>query len=221
VSIQTFTSLQSAVAEWLARNGDPDLIGRFADFLALHEERMYYGADAVPEMQMPAFPRLRIREMEAVDTDFVLSATVAQPDGFLELIEASLNTPVSPLDIVTEGVIESYRNQVLGCPRLIAVSGTNFRVKDDPGGTATATIRYFQKLTTPQSGSDTNWIMSTTPSLYLNGCLMQAAIYIGDADSAKLYGGLYTAAVGALNRRRNTELAAATNVRLRLRGRTP
>jgi hypothetical protein len=221
MAIQTFTSLQAAVAEWLARNGDPDLLSRFTDFVALHEERMYYGADPVPELQMPGFPRLRIREMETVNASFTLDATVAQPTGFLELIEASLNSPLAPLDIVTEGVIESYRDQTLGGPRLIAVSGTNFRVKDDPGGTATATIRYFQKLATPASGNDTNWIMSNAPSLYLNGCLLQAAIYIGDPDAAKLYGGLYTAAVGSLNRRRNAELAAASNVRLRLRGRTP
>ena len=219
MAIQTYSSLQSAVAEWMARNGDPDLIARFPDLVALHEERMYFGADEVPGI-LPAFPRLRIREMEMTDAAFVLQATVAQPDGFLELIEATLNSPLSPLDIVTQGVLDSYGERVLGAPLLIAISGTDFRVKDDPGG-ATATLRYFHRLNTPGKGADTNWIMQNAPSLYLNGCLMQAAIYVGDTDAAKLYGALYIGAVSALNRRRKTELAAASNVKMRVRGRTP
>jgi hypothetical protein len=220
MTVTTYTSLGSAVSEWMGRAGDTDIASRFDDILALHEQRMYYGAKEVPGM-LPAFERLRIREMEYADTAFVLAATVAQPTGFLELIEASLNNGLGPLDITHEGVIASYGEQTFPQPRVLAISGANFRVWPDPGSAYTATLRYYKKLTSPSGSNSTNWILTNAPGLYLNGCLMQAAIYIGDIDAAKLYGAMYVAEVGGLNERRNRELAGATNVRLRLRGRTP
>jgi hypothetical protein len=219
MAIDTYSALASAVTEWMARAGDTDILGRFPDLLKLHEQRMYYGAKEVPGL-LPQFEPLRIREMETTDASFTLGATVAQPTGFLELIEASLNSPQRPLDIVAEGVLAGYRDQSLGGPRLIAVSGTNFRVKDDPGSSYTATLRYFKKLTTP-TGSTTNTILTTYPSLYLNGCLMQAYLMLGDKEDAQTYAALYVAEVGGLNERRNGELRNATNVRMRVRGRTP
>lgn len=221
MAIKTYASLATAVAEWMIRTGDTDIAARIDDFIALHEQRMYYGSEAVPGLGIPGCEALRIREMETVSSAFALAATVAQPANFLELIEATLNSPQRPLDIVTEGVIDSYRDQTVGGPRMIAVSGTNFRVKDDPGSSYTASLRYFQKLSTPSGSVEANWILTNAPGVYLNGCLLEAAIYTGDPEAAKLYLGLYTSAVTALNQRRNRELAAASNVRMRIRGRTP
>ena len=62
--------------------------------------------------------------------------------------------------------------------RQIAISGTNFRVKDDPAG-ATATLRYYQKLATP-SGATVNAILTGYPDVYLFGCLIEAAIFTQD-----------------------------------------
>lgn len=219
VVINTYVGLQAATADWLGRTGDTDIATRFDDFLALHEYRMYYGAKEVPGL-LPQFEALRIREMETVNAAFALAATVAQPDGFLELIEAKLNSDDHRLDVVAEGNLDAYRAGAFGGPALIAVSGTNFRVMDDPGSAYTATLRYFAKLTTPNA-SDDNWILTTAPGLYLNGCLMEAALYIGSDEEAKKFGLLYAAQVGGLNQRRNSELRNATNVRMRLRGRTP
>lgn len=219
MTIQTYAALSSAVSEWLARAGDTDLAARFDDFLALHEQRMYYGAKEVPGL-LPAFEALRIREMEAANTSFTLAATVAQPTGFLEIIEAYLNNDLGPLDITHEGAIAAYAGATPGRPRILAISGTNFRVYPDPGSNYTATLRYYQKLTTP-SAQSANAILTTFPSLYLNGCLLQAAVYVGDRDAAQMFGAMYLSEAGGLNERRNRELAGATNVRLRVRGRTP
>ena len=220
MTITTYSSLKSATAEWLARNGDTDIDTRFDDLLALQEQRMYYGSAEVPGL-IPEMPKLRIREMEQADTSFSLSgATVAQPTGFLELISAELNTSQGPLDIVTEAMFDAYGARTLGGVKLIAVSGTNFRFKDTPASD-TATLRYFKKLTTPSGSTSTNTILTNFPGVYLYGCLMQAAIYTGDPEAAKMYGSLYASEVTALNQRRNSELANAHNVRLRIRGSTP
>lgn len=221
MAIQTYASLISAVGEWLMRNNDPDLIARFDDFLALHEERMYYGGIEIPGV-VPQTPKLRLREMEITDAAFALtSGRVAKPTGFLELIMATANATNTPMQVVSESVIAAYGARSIGSTRLIAISGTDFVLKDTPGDGATATLRYFKKLVTPANGSDTNWIMTNAPGIYLNGCLTQAAIYAGDNDAAKLYGTLYATSIGSLSQRYAGELEYASNVRMRLRDRTP
>jgi hypothetical protein len=220
VSIDTYTALAAAVGAWMARDGDPDIAARFDDLLALMEQGLYYGRAELPGLGLPACEPLRIREMEVTDPAFALAATVAQPAGFLELIEATLNSPYGPLDVVAEGVIAAYREQVLGGTKLIALSGTNFLLKDDPGG-GTATLKYFKKFDSPSPTNPTNWLLTNAPGIYLNGCLREAAVFTGDLDAAKAYDALYAGAVASLNAKRRTELAHATNVRMRLRGRTP
>lgn len=218
--VNTYTGMQAAVADWLGRAGDTDITGRFDDLMALHEHRMYYGSAEVPGL-LPACEPLRIREMETVDSAFALSATVAQPTGFLELIEVKLNSGSErPLDIVPEGTLDAYREGAFGGPAMIAVSGTNFRVIDDPGSSYTATLRYLMKLPTPSSVAN-NWIIVNAPNLYLHGCLFEAAVMLGDKESAALYLSAYAAHVKGMNQRRNGELRSATNARLRMRGRMP
>lgn len=219
VVVNTYTGLQAAIALWLAREGDTTITDRFDDLIALHENRMYYGAAEVPGM-LPACEPLRIREMETVDATFALAATVAQPSGFLDLIEAKINSEGYRLDVVAEGTLSNYAAGSLGGPAVIAISGTNFRVMDDPASAYTATLRYFAKLTTPSAGVS-NWILTNAPNVYLDGCLFEAAKMTGDAQSAGLYLSAYASNVRALNQRRNSELRHATNVRMRLRGRTP
>lgn len=245
-NITNYTGLKSAVQAWMARSGDTLLEERFDDFLALHEQRMYYGAREVVGL-LPHFEPLRIRAMEITDPSFsltgaaasdsaritqdddirviesaeevdeTLTATVAQPAGFLQLIEASLNSPYAPLRIEHEGVIAAYGDQTLSSAKIIVISGRNFRFKEASG---TATLRYFQKLTTP-SASGGNWILENAPGVYLNGCLIEAALMTSDFDGAMKYGAIYAAQVAGLNGQRRTELSFATNVRMRVRGRTP
>lgn len=217
VAVNTYTGLQAAVASWMARAGDSTITGRFDDFLALHEQRMYHGAAAVPGM-LPEFEPLRINEMETVDGAFSISGeTVAQPSGFLELIEAALNSPYAPLWVEHQGVIAAYRDQTLSAAKIIAISGTNFRFKEASG---TATLRYYQKLTTP-TASAANAILTNYPGVYLNGCLIEAALFTSDFDGAMKYGAIYAALVKGLNDDRRGQLAHATNVHVRVRGRTP
>lgn len=216
VNVTSYNGLKAAVQAYQARVGDTLLDARFDDHLALHEQVMYYGAKEVPGL-LPKFEPLRIRDMETINAGFTVAATVAQPSGFLELIEASLDSPYAPLRIEHEGVIAAYGDQALSTTKIIAVSGTNFRFKETTG---TATIKYYQKLATP-TASTSNAILTNYPGVYLNGCLMQAALMTQDFDNAKIYGMLYLAQVGGLNERKNRELANATNVRVRVRGHTP
>lgn len=228
VAITTYGGLTAAVAAWLARDGDTDITGRIDDYIALCEQRMYLGADAIEGAGVPAFEAIRIPEMYTANTTFALATNpVAQPTGMLELVEAYLNNATGgdgfPLEIVEESILDSYSPTDTGRPRNIALSGLNFRVWPDIGTTTTytLTLRYYGALTTPSSTVSTNWILTNAPGVYLNGCLLEAALMTGDFEGAAKYGLLYGAFASGLNVRNQRRLASAQNVRIRLRSRTP
>lgn len=208
--ITSYGGLKAGVLAWLARPGDALLDARFDDFLLNCERRIYYGhATEDPGNPLRSDP-LRIVEMETVDPAFALSAVTPQPAGFLELISAQLNSPNAPLQVVSQRTIDGYGSGAPDQPRLIAVSGTSFRVFPDPGaGGYSATLRYYQKLTTP-AGAVANAILTGSPDVYLYGCLIEAAIFTQDEPAALRYLPLYNASVAGLNAR--TQRIAASSV---------
>ncbi|MFZ5784729.1 MAG: phage adaptor protein [Pseudomonadota bacterium] len=217
--IVTYAGLRAGVSAWLARSGDTLLESRFDDFLLNCERRMYYGHATEDAANPLRSEPLRIVEMETADPAFVLQESVAQPPGFLELISAVLNDPLGPMEIVSQRTLDGYGPQSLGGPRKIAVSGTRFRVKDDPAGAA-ATLRYYRRLATPE-GSTVNDILAAYPDVYLFGCLVEAAIFTQGEAEAQRYLSLYNASVAGLNARTQRITASAAPV-LRLRaGMTP
>lgn len=205
---------------WLARTGDSLLEERFDDFLLNCERRMYYGVAGDDPASPFRSDALRIPEMETADAAFALTAgTVAQPSGFLELISAYDNALAAPLDIVSQRTLDGYGTQSLGGTRLIAVSGTNFRLLDAPSS-GTATLRYYRKLATP-AGSTVNDILTNYPDVYLYGCLVEAAIFTQGEAEAQRYLQLYNASVAGLNARTQRITASSVPV-IRVRaGLTP
>ena len=208
--LTTYGGLRSGVLAWLARTGDTLLDSRFDDFLLNCERRMYYGHATEDPANLMHSEALRILEMETVDANFALSAVTPQPDGFLELVSAQLNSPNAPLQIVSQRTIDGYALSTPNQPRRIAISGTNFRVDPNPGsGTYSATLRYFRKLATP-AGATVNAILTASPDVYLYGCLVEASIFTQDEPGALRYLALYNASVSGLNAR--TQRIAASSV---------
>ena len=134
----------------------------------------------------------------------------------LELISAQLNSPNVPLQIVAQRTIDGYASSTPDQPRLVAVSGTNFRVFPNPGTSAySATLRYYQKLATP-AGAVVNAILTNSPDVYLYGCLVEAATFTQDEGAALRYLALYNASAAGLNARTQRITASAVPV-IRLR----
>lgn len=214
---RTYAWLKSAMMAWLARPGDALLDERFDDFLANCERRMYYGfATEQADHPLRSDP-LRIPEMEVADEAFVLAgATVAQPAGFLELISAFNTSDGWPMRIVAQGTIDAQGRGTIGGTRLIAVSGTGFRLFDVPAKPLAATLRFYGRLATP-SGAAGNDILTNYPDVYLYGCLVEAAIFTQGEAEAQRYLSLYNASVAGLNARTQRMTASARPV-IRVRG---
>jgi hypothetical protein len=220
VTFNTYTGLKSAVPTWMARgSSDPILDPLFDNFLANMERRMYYGyAVDDPTNPLRSDP-LRIPEMElTVQTAGVAAgdSTLAQPSDFLELISVYSSTINKPVEIVAQRVIDGYGTQAVGGTKLIAVSGTNFRIKDAATAGLTLVMHYYQKLTTPTAAAS-NAILTNYSDVYLYGCLVEATIMTQDAASAQAYLALYNASVAGLNAR-TQRITASANPVMRVRG---
>jgi hypothetical protein len=223
VQITTYAGILGGVLSWLGRDasGETIITSRFDDILALCERRIYYGYATEDVGNALRSDPLRIVEMETVDDAFSLSSgTVAQPEGFLELISAFNNSDDLPISINAQRTIDGFGNQTLGrVGGIIAVSGENFRVFDAPTTAITATLRYYQKLTTP-AGATANDILTNYPDVYLYGCLIEACIRTQDRAGALDYLGMYNASVQGLNAR-TQRITASANPRMRVRMWTP
>lgn len=219
VQINTYSGILGGVLSWLGRDapGETVITSRFDDILAMCERRVYYGFATEDMGNVLRSDPLRIVEMETVDDAFSLdSATVAQPTNFLELISAYNNSDTAPIQIVAQRIIDGYGSQSLGrTGGLMAISGTNFRVFDAPTTAITATLRYYQKLTTP-AGSTVNAILTNYPDVYLYGCLIEACIRTQDRAGALDYLGMYNASVQGLNAR-TQRITASSAPRMRVR----
>ena len=209
IQITTYGGLKAGVLAWLARSGDSLLDSRFDDFLLNCERRLYYGfaADDPANSQPSAAAALRSDPLRTVDME-TADPAFALPGGDAaagDLPRAgsrrSSTARTRPLQIVAQRTIDGYASGTQDQPRLIAVSGTNFRVFPDPGTAAyTATLRYYQKLATP-AGATVNAILTGSPDVYLYGCLVEASIFTQDEPGALRYLALYNACVAGLNAR--------------------
>ncbi len=219
VTFNTYSGLKAAIPAYMARavgGADPILDPQFDNFLLNCETRIYYGYLDPVTGTLQSDP-LRVPEMETANTSFSLTSdTVAQPTNFIELISAYNPNINSPMEIVAQRVIDGYGAAAVGGQKLIAVSGTNFRVKDTPTTSPVVTLRYYQKLTTPTAAA-ANAILTNYPHVYLYGCLLEAAIFTQDAPSAQAYLAVYNAAVSGLNAR-TQRITASANPIMRVRG---
>jgi hypothetical protein len=221
VTFNTYTGLKAAIPAWMARgSSDPILDPQFDNFLANMERRMYYGyATDDPGNPLRSDP-LRIPEMEITVNSTAVTAgstTLSQPSDFLELISVYNSTLNRPMEIVAQRVIDEYCGQAIGGTKLIAVSGTNFRLWDaSPTGGLTLVMHYYQKLTTPTAAAS-NTILTNYSDVYLYGCLVEATIMTQDAPSAQAYLALYNASVAGLNAR-TQRITASANPIIRVGG---
>src|ERR1700738_2224546 len=128
VQINTYGGLKAGVLAWLARSGDSLLDSRFDDFLLNCERRIYYGFAADDPANPLRSDPLRIVDMETANPAFALSAGPAQPATSPALLSAQRTSPDAPLQIVAQRTTDGYASSTPNQPRLIAISGTNFRV---------------------------------------------------------------------------------------------
>ena len=146
-SIVDYASLQTAVANWMARAGNADLVANIPDFIGLAEGVINFGYDD-PQMSIPA---LRVAQMEVPSTTVTILAssnTITLPPDFLQLrrIYAAGN-PQQKLTYVTPNQMDSTINNGANVPPKFFTLMGGMAVTASPVDTTnTIVFGYYQKL---------------------------------------------------------------------------
>jgi hypothetical protein len=192
--IVDYTSLQSAVTEYLARDQDATLIARIATFIQLAEAKFNR--------------QLFVRQMEQrstalVDTTSSEPEFISLPADFQSMRRVRLSSVKGKpcLEFRSGTQIDEYRfgiSNVAGQPRYFTVFGDEIELAPTPDAAYTIEMVY-RKSIPPLASNTNNWLLTLAPDLYLYGALLESAPYIKEDGRIQTWGLGFTAALNDLN----------------------
>ena len=170
MTIQTYSDLQSAIANWIAR---ADLAASIPDFIALFES--------------VANRRLRLRQQESVATLTPSSGVATLPADYLAWRRVTWTGQLPrELEYVHPSYLHAlYPTLPAGAPRLFTIEGGNLTVA--PSSATALTFDYFQKIPALSNANTSNWLIAAAPDLYLFGALAEAHGFVKDTESLALW----------------------------------
>jgi len=173
MAISTYTELKASIANWLNRS---DLTDEIADdFIKLTEAD--YNA------------KLRIRQMEQIDTVSIGAETVTVPTGFISVrsFYILLNSVKYPLEYITpHNLFEIRGGSRTGRPRSYTIEADDeteqFRFGPSPDTTYTGYLSYYKDIAALSASNATNPILAKHPGIYLYGSLYHSSNFLGGMD---------------------------------------
>tara|TARA_R110002020_G_scaffold463194_2_gene683137 strand:+ start:85 stop:711 length:627 start_codon:yes stop_codon:yes gene_type:complete len=174
MAINSYSTLQTAVSNWLDRD---DLSDRIPEFISLAEA---------------TFNRvLRIRAMETTLADTTPSGSKEDPlpTGYLQLREIHLTTsPIVSLAYITPEIMYRIRSgSISGKPTNYTILGDNILFGPTPDGAYDYSITYYKAFTELSDVAPTNWLILNAPDLYLYGTLLQAEPFLMNDERVGLW----------------------------------
>jgi len=185
MALTTYTELKASIADWLNRT---DLTTTIPDFISLAEAQIER--------------TLRTRQMIVRANASFDSEYGAVPDDFLETKSLKLTStnPLTPLAFLSIDDMDAARSHYTasGRPRFFSVVGGQFRISPTPDAAYTTELIYFAKLSKLSSTVASNWLLTSSPDIYLYGSLLQAAPYLQDDARIQVWATLYERALNDL-----------------------
>ena len=188
MAISTYSELKTSIANWLNRS---DLTSEISgDFIKLAEADFN--------------AKLRIRQMEQIDTLTVNAETITVPSGFIGV--RSLYLLVSnvkyPLEYITpSNMFEIKGGSRTGRPRAYTIESDNgteqFRFGPSPDTSYTGYLSYYKAIPALSDSNTSNYILTSHPAIYLYGALYHASNFLGgiEPNQAQNWLAMYSSAL--------------------------
>lgn len=197
-SIVSYSTLQSAVADWLDRS---DLTTQIKDFIAFGEERLNR--------------QLRIRDFETALSDTISSGVIAVPSGYLEMKYAYVNsTPTSPL--VRADVEYIYKNYPTRSadskPAYYAREAGNFIFGPYPDDDYTIKGVYYAAPSALSDANTTNYYTDSAPELILYASLLSAEVFLKNDERYPLWKAKYEELVSDIQSQDDDEYLSGSSI---------
>jgi len=172
MALTTFAGLKSSIADWLNRS---DLTTQIPDFIALAEADFN--------------AKLRIRQMEQIDTITIDAESVSVPTGFISVrsLYILLSSNKYVLEYITpHNMFEVKAGSTAGRPRVYTIESDNetesLRFGPSPDTSYTGYLSYYKSFGALSDSNTTNYILNKHPGIYLYGSLYHAANFLGGID---------------------------------------
>ena len=201
MAINTYGTLQTAVANWLDRD---DLTSRIPEFISLTEA---------------IFNRtLRIRAMETIVSDNTPSGSKedALPTGYLQMREIHLETsPIVPLSYITPEIMYRIRaGSVNGRPNSYTIMGENILFGPTPDSVYAYSMTYYKALDALADNAPVNWAILNAPDMYLYGTLLQAEPFLMNDERVPLWERGFRQAISDLQEQDNKDRHSGSEMRV-------
>jgi hypothetical protein len=214
--ITDYTSLQTAVVEYLARDQDATLIARVPTFIQLFEAKMNRA--------------LFVRQMEArattvVDTSSTEPEFISLPSDFQSMRRVRLSSVTGKPDLVFKSgsQLDEYRTSIANMasqPLYFTIFGDEIELAPTPDSNHTIEMVYRKNIPALASNS-TNWLLTLAPDAYLYGALLESAPYIKEDARIQTWGTGLASALDSLNNLGLTSTFNAGPMQMRVSGATP
>ena len=172
MALSTYAELKTSIANWLNRS---DLTSEIAD-------------DFIKLTEADFNAKLRIRQMEQIDTVTINAETVTVPTGFISVRSFYiLSGNKYPLEYLTpSNLFETRGGSRTGRPRAYTIEADNeteqFRFGPSPDTSYTGYLSYYKAFNALSDSNTSNYILNLHPNIYLYGSLYHAANFLGGMD---------------------------------------
>ena len=172
MALSTYAELKTSIANWLNRS---DLTSEIAD-------------DFIKLTEADFNAKLRIRQMEQIDTVTINAETVTVPTGFISVRSFYiLSGNKYPLEYLTpSNLFETRGGSRTGRPRAYTIEADNeteqFRFGPSPDTSYTGYLSYYKAFNALSDSNTSNYILNSHPNIYLYGSLYHAANFLGGMD---------------------------------------
>ena len=206
MSITTYATLQSAIADFLNRE---DLTASIPTFISLAEADM---ARRVRHWKMEA--RLVVSydaQFEDIPSDWVetISLYLTDSDGPHQL------DLISRADMMDRRYVSADTG---GRPSFYAMSGGQFELYPTPDEAYPGELLYIQTIPALADDNTSNWLLTTAPDAYLYGALVHTAPYLKDDARIQVWAALYQSAIDSLNAASKKSKNSGVGLRMKIRG---
>ena len=215
MAINTYATLQTAVANWLDRS---DLTDRIPEFIALAEARMNR--------------TLRLALMLNVDQTTLGGATAlvagtrdyALPSGYLQMLDFHLRTsPITTLSYLTpENMNRMWAGSQGGKPLAYTIfsdnaSGTpikSVRLGPAPDSAYDYSIMFYKKIDALSVTNTTEAMLTDNPDVYLYGALLEAEPFLMNDQRVQLWATAFQESMRALQEQDNKDRHSGSAMRV-------
>ena len=215
MAINTYATLQTAVANWLDRS---DLSDRIPEFIALTEARMNRTLRLAIMLNVDTTTLGGANKLVAGTRDYSL------PSGYLQMLDFALTTdPITPLSYITpENMNRMWAGSQLGIPKAYTIfsdnaSGTpikKVKLGPSPAGTYTYSMMFYKKIDALSDSNTTEQMLTNNPDVYLYGSLLEAEPFLMNDQRVQLWATAFQEALRALQEQDNKDRHSGSAMRV-------